>query len=382
MGIEHAWIPASDGPVELVVDLANVCRSEDIPPAGQTSWSRLETLAESWARWPSAYLNPRVKLIADSSLRTDLSSSDKRLLKQAENEGWAEVHDYADPVILDYGEEFSCLVLSRDQFVGFRRERPWIEASPDQFITWVEADGGVDLRRAEWRDRTDYSVSRAAERDELKALRLDPSSERGAALLRNVYRCDNPMCMRRAFGASDAEVAPTPTSQPGEPVCQSCNDPLTIVGRRAETAIVKVSATSDVPQWERIPLSRDASLVVGRASDDLSLKGTVPDADRRRISRTHLRVTFDGHRVFVEDLGSSNGSEFRKWDQEDRSPRATERLREREPRELGPRDRVTLGGALMIERSGRRFPFDLAPPHHDGENSSPNTQGHNTREDI
>lgn len=382
VGIEQSWVPASNGPVELVVDLANVCRSEDIPPSGKPSWARLETLAESWSRWPSAYPNPRVKLIADSSLRGDLSPSDKRLLRDAENEGWAEVHDYADPVILDYGEEFSCLVLSRDQFVGFRRERPWIEESPDQFITWVEADGRADLRRAEWRARTDYSVSRAAERDELKALRIDPSSERGSALLRNVYRCDNPGCMRRAFGASDAEVAPTPTSQNGSPVCQNqlCRQPLTVVGRRAETAIVKLAATSDAPHWERIPLSKGTSLVIGRASEDISLKDIVSDADRRRISRTHLKVAFDGHRVFVADLGSSNGSEFRRWDRADRRHRHAERLRNGEPEELGPRDRVILGGVLLVERSGRRFPFDLAPTHTEGETSGPVTHGHNTRE--
>lgn len=381
MGIQEVWSPASDGPIELVVDLANVCRSEDVPPTGSASLARLDVLADAWARWPSAFESPRVRLVADSTLRGDLSRDDRRRLKDYEADRWAEVHDYADPVILDHAERHGCIVLTRDQFVGFRRERPWIESAPDQFVTWHVDGNGVRLEQANWLRRSDYSVSRAVERDELKALRLDPTSRQGASLLRHAYRCDNPACMRRAFGPSDAEVAPAPTSHGGEPVCQGCRQPLTVVGRRAETAILKVKALRTDAEWSRLPMGQHASITVGRASTDLSLSELVSEEDLRRISREHLLVHFDGHRVLITDLGSSNGTSIEHWDRANRRLDSAAKIPEGVRVELRPRDRVTLGGVLLVERSGRRFPFDLAPLH-DPAGPPSSAQDRQTREDL
>src|SRR4051794_30829105 len=104
---EKIWRQADRSSVELVVDLANVCRAGCLDQSADPArWDRLDRIAEAWARWPAAFDAPEVHFIADSSLRHDLSQADRRLLKDAESSGWAEVHDYADDPILDTAERY------------------------------------------------------------------------------------------------------------------------------------------------------------------------------------------------------------------------------------------------------------------------------------
>lgn len=355
MGFESLWAPAGNGPVELVVDLANVCRSEDLSDHGATSLGRLDALAEAWSRWEGAFAQPLVRLVADASLRHDLSRSDKQRLRAAEDSGYAEVHDYADPVILDHAEHHACLVISRDQFVGHRRERPWITTADDQFISWIVEAGSPRLSLATWPTRTDYSLSRAIERDELKGLGLDARSE----LLRFVHRCDNPACFRRAFAPRGAEFAPQPDAH-GDPICPGCRRPLTVVGRRSDTALVKLRVhVASADEYLLLPLERGHLVELGRASNDVSLESLLPTVDQARLSRRHANLQFDGREVRICDLGSSNGTKIARWDREIRDRRTPVAIAEGVGVVVRPRDQVILGGVLVLERSGRRYPFDL-----------------------
>ena len=220
--------------------------------------------------------------------------------------------------------------------------------------------------------RTGYALSRAEVRDELNALHLDPSRSSDSQLLADVYRCENSQCLRRAFGTPDAEVPPV-AGNGGQAVCQSCQQPLVRVGRRVDTAILKLTPVDGRAEPDRLPLPAGASVVVGRASADLSLKGLLNDDRRHRISREHLRATFDGRQVNVVELGSSNGTTIEAWDTKAKTHLRSAPLATGVPVRLAPRDRLTMAGVLTLERSGRRYPFDLAPPSPDSGRAVPGT---------
>jgi hypothetical protein len=370
MTLNAVWHP-TEGTPELLVDLSNVLRDDRLGgPADSAAWSRLDVLADAWERWPSKFDRPHVRLVADSSLRQQLSSEDRRRLKDAEAAGWAETHDYADEPLLDLAESAGCLVLTRDQFLGHRRQRPWIETS-NQFLTW-HVDEAVTLEAADLAGRTGYSLSRAEEADDLKAHHLRPDTSKGAALLTGVYRCENESCVRRAFTPAGADVAPFAGPR-GEALCAGCKQALSLVGRRSEVAVVRLSAASD-PKWtERIPLAAGGALVLGRASSSLSLKSMLSDDALRRISREHLSLAFNGRRLVALDLSSTNGTTVQVWDWTGRQHGAASPLPPHHALTVGPRDRLILGGALVVERSGRRYPFDLAPVAAAGSGAAPMT---------
>jgi hypothetical protein len=353
--------PAGDGSPELVVDVANVCRNRTLGHSGDAArWDRLLAVLDAWNRWEYGFSRPVVRLVADTSLRSVLSSDDARELRRAEADGFAQVLDYADPVILDLAEAYDCSVLTNDQFVGHRRERPWLDGNDDRFVQFEGRDGDVVLWLAQLTKRTSYSVSRAEETDELKARRIDLARQRGTHLLSAVYRCDNPACLRRAL-APDGAMPPPAHGPGGEAVCTTCEQALTRVGDLRDTAVIKlVSSSGGEPV--RLPLTAGGSVLIGRVSDDLSLKALLAPAELRKISREHASIAFDGRAVVITDHGSTNGTEYERWDRTVKSRSEGRRLAPQASQEVGPRDRAVLGGVLALERSGRRFPFDLAKP--------------------
>lgn len=201
--------PARGGAPELVVDVANVCRNRTLGhPNDVARWDRLLAVLDAWNRWELGFERPIVRLLVDASLRSVLSPDDRRDLRRAEADGFAEALDYADPRILDLAEAHDCSVLTNDQFVGHRRERHWLDGNDDRFVQFEGRDGQVVLWLAQLTKRTSYSVSRAEETDELKSRRIDVPRRRGTHLLDSVYRCDNPGCLRRAFAPEGAVPPP------------------------------------------------------------------------------------------------------------------------------------------------------------------------------
>jgi hypothetical protein len=364
--LEELTEPAGNAPPELVIDVANVCRNPSLVESeGVARWDRLLAIVDAWNRWEYGFDRPVVQLIADSSLLSALPPDDRRLLRTAETDGYAHILEYADPTILDLAEQHDCSVLTNDQFVGHRRERPWLDGNDDRFVQFDGANGELQLRLAVLSQRTSYSMSRAEERDELKSRHIDPSRHHESHLLNSVYRCDDLDCLRRSF-APEGAIPPPARGRSGGAVCTSCGNALTLVGTRRDTAVIKLSA-EDGRDPVRVPLPADNKLVIGRASPDLSLKSVLVPAQLKRISRSHAALSFGQGRVFVEDLGSSNGSTFEAWDREGKRWAPGVPLGVDSPRQLGPRDRITLGGVLSVERSGRRYPFDLGNPERSGQ---------------
>lgn len=348
---------ASDEDIELVVDLSNVCYDTGLGDSRRTAQlARIDLLAEAWDSWESGFEDPAVRLVADDVLRSDFTSDERRRLKDLETDGWVELAPKADPVILDHAERSAAMVISNDQYVAHRREHPWIENSARQFVGWTTRAGLPLLRPSLIHSHTDYSVSRAVESDEIKALRLNSTG--GKATLEGVYRCENQQCLRQRLSPPGAETPPNRRVSADRPTCLGCGEPLTLVGRRTDTAVIKLEGDAGV---ERVPLPEGSAVVIGRASPDLKLKSIVTDSALGHLSRLHLEVALTDGSVRVTDLGSSAGSTLERWDRARRSHAAASDLKPHQTIVLQPRDRVVAAGVLTIERSGRRYPFDLAP---------------------
>lgn len=361
-GLESLCEPAQGLAPELIIDVSNVCRNRGLGESGETAtWGRLLAVLDEWNRWEYGFERPVVRLVADESLRRALSPEDRQALKRAEADGYAEVLAYADPVILDLAERHGCAVLSNDQFVGHRRERPWLDGNADRFI---QADGNghqVELRLVQLSLRSDYSVSRAEEGDELKARHIDLKRGIGADLLEWVYRCDNRDCGRQAF-AIEGAVTPPERAPDGSAACPGCGRPLTRVGTYVDTAIVKLTPVRSDADPIRIPVAHGASVLIGRTSPAFSLKVLLPADEFSRISRDHADVSFNGHCIALTDHGSSNGTSIERWLRAEKAYGDPERLVPNVTVHMRSRDRAVLGGVLILERSGRRFPFDLGAP--------------------
>lgn len=363
---------ANDDDVELVVDLSNVCRSLLISDSSpEVSWERLLVALDAWNRWEFGFERPTVRLVADESLSSLLLPDDRRALRDAISDGYAEQHAYADPRILDLAEAQVCAVLSNDQFVGHRRDRPWLDGNARQFVKIVPGPSGFELSLEPLSPRSSYSVSQAEELDEMKDRRIDLRKQRGTRLLESMYRCDNRECQRRAFMADHATMPPKRGDE-GAAVCPSCEAPLTNLGSRVDVAIAKllpIKGGNDA----RLPIQRGDALSIGRKSAQVSLSSVLEASALPRISREHVELTFDGSSLFVVDRGSTNGTTWERWNPEVRRRDPAISLRPGARHRLGPRDRLVLGGVLAIERSGRRYPFDLGAASISVEPSSPST---------
>ena len=113
--------------------------------------------------------------------------------------------------------------------------------------------------------------------------------------------------------------------------------PTAVISENATEAIPRAAAVPptygrlELPSGERVSI-RERPVVIGRGHE-----ADVRIADAS-VSRRHAEVRYDGARVLVEDLGSTNGTSVNG----ERIARAT----------LVPGDRVTLGAAVVIFRAG------------------------------
>jgi len=358
--LDELCVPRSAGSVELAIDVSNVCRNAQLDSTGDPArWDRLLQVLTMWNEWPDAFEKPVVVLIADKNLRFMLSPQDTKDLDIAIGDGFAIESPNADPVLLELAEQTDCMVLSNDNFVSYRRGRQWMEAGEERFVQ-IRADGDTPrLEIVALAKRSSYSMSRAEEKDQLKELHIDVERDIGTEILRSLFRCDNPTCVRRSFMPEGAATTPERGSA-GQAVCPGCQMPLTKVGEAQRTAAIKLFGVNS-SDTRRVPVVVGSTVTIGRASDDLSLAELLNPDDLRRISREHLSLKFSGKGLEVVDLGTTNHSTIERWDRHQNRRGQSVRLEPGSPVELRPRDRVVMGGVLCLERSGRRFPFDLAP---------------------
>jgi hypothetical protein len=351
--------PRSKAPA-AVVDLSNVCCSELLGGSGGApQWSCFAGIRRAWVAFAGD--GPLLLAVADANLRYRLSERDRTLLVKAGRAGvLREVPSPADDVILDLAERSGALVVSADNFVDYRHSHPWIQGNQEGFLGWaVDSDGVVSLVRRDMGVRSSFSISRAEERGEMKARHI--ATPDAAYFLEREYRCSSDrMCVQRALSPDHLLVLPV-IDDDGAVTCPGCGGLLEVIGPRRPAVELKVRIGSQTVA--RIRLAQGDSVTLGRESASVvDLSRSLDGDDLLKVSRQHVGISMEKGMVWVQDLGSANGTSILPLD--DASPPAGDAFRRLPPGErvrFGSRDRVVLAGVVDIERSGQRFPT-AAPP--------------------
>jgi hypothetical protein len=362
MKIYELCEPTTDSELELVVDLSNVCRNSSLDSSGEVArWDRIVRVLEVWNSKFPQFKKPKTRLVADNNLRFKLVGDDLLQFKEALKLGIVIEAEKADPVLLDLAESSGCLILSNDNYVGYQAERPWIhDPHQKRFIQIAASRSEIILNEVTHVERTGFSKSRAEESDRLKNHRIDLKRDAKSELLQSLFRCDNSKCIRRAV-LPDGAISTPERGSGDSAICPGCREPLTRVGEASKTVVLKLTNIKSRKDL-RLPLEVGREFVLGRIESDISLAEVLTESDLSRISRTHAKIGFDGDRLYFEDLGSSNGSTIAHWDPSNLRLSNNQNISANQKVVIQPRDLIVLAGVLEIQRSGRRFPFDLAQP--------------------
>ena len=200
-------------------------------------------------------------------------------------------------------------------------------------------------------------TSAVADHCDVCGLPLDPAAAplpgAGPAATRNAPTSSTVLGVADAPGSALACPHCGAPNPPDAADCQICGRDLAAGGTPPPNAAWVVERWVD-PAWYQVQESPDplpapgppvvlplrgSDLVVGRTSPT---RDTRPDVDcpgDSGVSRRQSRLTTDGRRWWVEDLGSANGTFVGTGD----GPLPTEPLPDGERRELGPGDRVYVG---------------------------------------
>lgn len=345
--------PSIDDP-QLIVDLSNVCRDWLLSPDGDrlsldrsASWRAVERVMAAWRAQMSR--SPRGIAIADESLRPLLRSGDRQLLAEAEQSGEVRFVPEADRLILELARSTDAAVLTRDRFVGHRREHPWIQGVTGRFYGWeVDDDGAVSIVALDMGTSTAYSISRGEEADRLKERGLDPRDPADRELLLHVYRCTDARCLTARFTPQRLLVPPAVAGR--RPICPGCGNDLQDLGPRAGTVEIVVGLGER--ELIRRVLEDGATTTIGRA--DLPV---VPEtlSALARVGRRHAEVGVEGTMLRVRDLGSRNGIAVARFNSLTHVLEAPRPIGAGEAVQLGHRDVAVLAGTVRVRRSGQQF---------------------------
>jgi FHA domain len=195
---------------------------------------------------------------------------------------------------------------------------------------------------------TDASVLR--ERAELEKRGIEP--EDASRLLGHRYRCTFPGCP--ASGLFPDGLTVPPVLAGSETVCPMCAQPLVSLGPRRASVEVKL-AQRGVEQL-RIVVEDGSPVEIGRTAEigTASLAALRLDSSPvSLLSRRHLRLHCDGERrLWIEDLGSTNGTSIARRGETD--------VRPIEPGSLlsvNRGDRIVLPDDVELSLSGRNYPL-------------------------
>ncbi|MET7298364.1 FHA domain-containing protein [Embleya sp. NPDC005575] len=349
---------------DAIVDVANVCHSEELYPIGEKGpfLARLDAVVHGWRARHGA--DARIELVADKALLHALDASDKRELQRRAARREVTLRAVADTLVLERAEADLLHVLSGDYFLDFRRRHPWIEAHPERFHHWQQDAHGVHFVPRGIGPEHHQRVSRAEEIKEFRDKHLDPA--RHPEIMNTRWRCVEPLCLYARMWTGRLPVWPR-VDAGARAVCPGCASPLRALGPRRPTRQVGLADHSTGESIERLPLELGSNLVLGRGrivnGYNLGSRQDRFGEAVRYVSRQHVLLRFAagraGEHVLAVDLGSSNGTEIERWNGSAYEPGRPLEVDVEEI--LTPRDRLVLGGGVRVEVSGRRFNADDLP---------------------
>lgn len=337
----------------LLVDLSNLCRDERLlVPGLAADLGILDQLREAVASSEVVEVR-QIRAVADRSLIGLLPAEQRRRFRELERSGEIEVSALADERLLALAFDDaagSVLIASLDHFDDFRRAYPTIQGSTDRFLGWdIAENGSISLYFRDMEVHDHHRLSRKEESAELKARRLRRDSLVGQAVS-NYFRCSNAECLVAQLWPERIPQLPRYDDRSGAFVCPSCGGELTEVGSRPR-AVQLIVYLHGVERL-RLLVSDGERLELGRrhAKRCFGLDQELGEAEVASVSRRHVAVQLDGAMLYVEDLGSRNGSVLRRRG-EDVALTKGQRVA------FGPRDVVALPSGITIDRSGREHPI-------------------------
>jgi FHA domain len=347
---------------DFIVDLSNVVKRDSLGGERVCDLNRFYALIEALVDFIHDD-DVQICTIGDWSLvqrKSDLTEEEKRLVKRWRHRGLTEMYDDADPRILQLADAFPHLwVVSGDDYGDYHRVYSWLPDNRDRFLAAVPGGaGGVKVVRRIVPIKPEWQLSRKEEETLLKGAHLydGRGGSRARTLLSRVWRCPDDDCA--AFGPDTADGQPLPVYGNGVVRCPTHHTKLTDVGPNPPRIQLKVLV--DGVTRARFMVRSGTETMVGRAPegpDGVALRSSwLSDEAIRGISRTHVGLSWDGHRLTVRDL-SSNGTRVR----EANARSAGELVGRGGRRRLRQGQVISLYDGVELVVSGREFVFREEP---------------------
>ncbi|MFI5567733.1 FHA domain-containing protein [Streptomyces sp. NPDC051740] len=346
---------------DYLVELSNVVRDTSLGRHGPRSLRRLGLVLRGLMEL-TGDPDVSVYLVADTSLlgghREFGDQAEVRRLRRWVADGLVEEVDDADERVLDLARMTASPVVTGDQYVDHRVEHPWIQGNTWQFLKpTARPDGSVALVAMDMGVRSAAEISR---RMELSALKkqglLGPSRTPLAEVIMRTWRCPEPRCTLYDIRKGDRILLPR--MRRGVPTCELHGTPLEDEGPRLGTTQLK--AVIDGTCVARYTLDEGSEAHVGRLPEQvgIALHSLLSPQIARQVSRMHVAVSARSGTVLIRDI-STYGTRMRRAGRRGAFG-PWEKLPPRTDRPFRPGDEVELAPGVVLTRSGRRFPAELA----------------------
>jgi len=344
---------------DYLVDLSNVVRERAFGGGTKRALVRLWLVLEA-LRTSTGDREVTVHAIADNSLlnpRHDGEFPDPAepgLLREWRDRGLIAAVDTADPDLLDHAKVLGTPVISGDFFTGHRGRHEWLQGNRDQFLKPEPAGRSVRLVHRDMRVFADREISRAGERDELRAhhlLELDgkPRSD----------------VLERSWHCPVAGCSPKPAIDRTRVVCRVHRMLLRDGGRRRPRLQLKITVDGVCRAWDNLTEDDTREFVLGRGHLDRIAEHYLSGDRRSRISRRHLLFVSCRGTLRVLDASTARsrirtarpGEELTPW----RPLPHLDQVSEERPRErlflaFGRDDEIEIVPGVALTRSGQRWP--------------------------
>lgn len=333
-----------------IVDVADVCHSEELYPIGAKGPfpARLDAVVSAWRARHGA--DVRVELVVAKALLPALDAADRSELSRRAARGEVTVRAVADTFLLERAEAEGLHVLSGDHFLDFRVRHPWIRSHPERFHHWHQDEHGVHFVPR----GIDPGPPRPLAPEDVEGLDGSARPHPGPEILNTRWRCAEPRCPYARTWTGLIPVWPR-VDVDARALCPECAGVLAAQGPRRATRQVELADHATGESIERLPLELGINLVLGRGrianGYNLGTRQRRFGEAVRYISRQHVLLRFAtgraGERVLAVDLGSANGTEIERWNGAGHEPGRPLAVDVEEM--LAPRDRLVLGGGVRVE---------------------------------
>ncbi|MFD3738595.1 FHA domain-containing protein [Streptomyces sp. NPDC058629] len=359
--MEH-HLAASAERADYLVELSNVVRdTSSIGGRGPRSLRRLGLVLRALMEL-TGDPDVSVYLVADTSLlgghREFGDQAEVRRLRGWVVDGLVEEVDDADERVLELARMTSLPVITGDRYVDHRLEHPWIQGNTWQFLKpQARPDGSVALVAMDMGVRSAAEISR---RMELSALKkqglLGPSRTSLAEVIMRTWRCPELRCT--LYDIRKGERILLPRMRRGVPTCELHGTPLVAEGPRLGTTQLK--AVINGTCLARYTLDEGSEAHVGRLPGQvgIALHSLLPPQVAQQVSRSHVAVSARSGAVLIRDI-STYGTRMRRARKQGAFG-PWEKLPPQTDRPFRPGDEVELSSGVVLTRSGRRFPAELA----------------------